>query len=130
MGGYGPLKDHQFFEDIEWETLVEQTPPKLMPYLPASTKGEQGFRSDINVRSVHFKDFCIMHAHAYTHAHTRQKVGESDHDSEFEDRFLQCFGLGDPDQQRAAQPIAVNADELNSSQRDELLKKQSQDSPW
>jgi 3-phosphoinositide dependent protein kinase-1 len=49
MGGYATLKDHVFFEDIEWETMPDQTPPKLMPYLPSTAKGEQGFRSDVNV---------------------------------------------------------------------------------
>ena len=49
MGGYSTLKDHVFFEDIEWETMPDQTPPKLMPYLPSTAKGEQGFRSDVNV---------------------------------------------------------------------------------
>ncbi|XP_064406861.1 3-phosphoinositide-dependent protein kinase 1-like [Halichondria panicea] len=47
MGGYPPLKDHLFFEDIDWETIHEQTPPKLMPYLPSNTKGESALRSDI-----------------------------------------------------------------------------------
>ena len=56
MGGYATLKDHVFFEDIEWDTMPDQTPPKLMPYLPSTAKGEQGFRSDVNV-STH-KD-CI-----------------------------------------------------------------------
>ncbi len=49
MGGYPPLKDHLFFEDIDWETIHEQTPPKLMPYLPSNTKGESALRSDILV---------------------------------------------------------------------------------
>ena len=81
MGGYGPLKEHQFFEDIDWDTLAEQTPPKLMPYLPSSTKGEQGFRSEINVSLCDLKLTCtcmhmLMHIHTltqtlfYTHTHT------------------------------------------------------------
>ena len=49
MGGYEPLKEHIFFEDIEWDTLHKQVPPKLMPYLPSCTKGEQGLRSEIDV---------------------------------------------------------------------------------
>ena len=49
MGGYDSLKEHVFFEDIEWDTIPDQTPPKLMPYLPSNTRGEQGLRSEINV---------------------------------------------------------------------------------
>ena len=49
MGGYTPLKEHLFFEDIDWEMLHLQTPPKLMPYLPSSTKGETALRSEILV---------------------------------------------------------------------------------
>ena len=42
MGGFGPLKAHAFFEGINWETLVTEKPPELMPYLPA-----QGDSSDL-----------------------------------------------------------------------------------
>ncbi len=50
QGGYGPLKEHVFFKEIDWLTIPEQTPPKLLPYLPSTSKGESGLRSDINVR--------------------------------------------------------------------------------
>ena len=33
-------------KDVDWETIPEQVPPKLMPYLPSSVKGEEGLRSD------------------------------------------------------------------------------------
>jgi 3-phosphoinositide dependent protein kinase-1 len=46
MGGYTSLKAHVFFADVDWETVPEQVPPKLMPYLPSSVKGEEGLRSD------------------------------------------------------------------------------------
>ena len=49
MGGYKPLKEHFFLEDINWETIHEQTPPKLMPYLPSTSKGGEGLRSDYSV---------------------------------------------------------------------------------
>ena len=60
MGGYDSLKEHVFFEDIEWDTIPDQTPPKLMPYLPSNTKGEQGLRSEINV-SVGYRDGVISY---------------------------------------------------------------------
>ena len=49
-GGYHPLKEHIFFEEIDWLKIPEQTPPKLLPYLPSTSKGESGLRSEINVR--------------------------------------------------------------------------------
>lgn len=50
QGGYKPLMDHVFFEDIDWGRVPEQIPPKLLPYLPSQSRGELGLRSDINVR--------------------------------------------------------------------------------
>jgi len=39
--------------------IPEQTPPKLLPYLPSNTKGEQGLHSDYNVRAsiVQLRDY-------------------------------------------------------------------------
>ena len=51
MGGYQPMKDHIFFEGTEWESVSQQQPPKLMPYLPSTSKGQLGLRSDVNVRA-------------------------------------------------------------------------------
>ncbi|CAG5130329.1 unnamed protein product [Candidula unifasciata] len=34
--GMKALKNHKFYEGIDWETLPDSTPPKLMPYLPAT----------------------------------------------------------------------------------------------
>ena len=61
MGGYESLQEHVFFEDIEWETIPDQTPPKLMPYLPSNTKGEQGLRSEINVSAYLYRDRVILY---------------------------------------------------------------------
>lgn len=36
VGGFGPLKNHPFFEGIIWDQLWEQDPPDLLPYLPAT----------------------------------------------------------------------------------------------
>lgn len=34
--GMKALKDHIFYEDINWENLPQDVAPKLMPYLPAT----------------------------------------------------------------------------------------------
>jgi len=85
--------------DVDWEKIPEQTPPKLLPYLPSNTKGEQGLHSDYN-------------------------VGDTGSEQDFEDRFLQCFGLGDPD----VQPRT--ASQSNAQDRSETLRKQAKESPW
>ncbi|XP_050391920.1 3-phosphoinositide-dependent protein kinase 1 [Patella vulgata] len=36
MGGYNPLKNHEFFRSIDWENLPETEPPTLLPFLPAA----------------------------------------------------------------------------------------------
>ncbi|KAK7919750.1 hypothetical protein WMY93_011034 [Mugilogobius chulae] len=41
MGGYGPLKQHPFFDSISWSDLHLQTPPKLTPYLPAMSEDDE-----------------------------------------------------------------------------------------
>ncbi|BFZ03386.1 hypothetical protein BsWGS_06425 [Bradybaena similaris] len=39
--GMRALKNHQFYEGIDWETLPDSTPPKLMPYLPATANNPE-----------------------------------------------------------------------------------------
>ena len=51
MGGYGPLKEHLFYEEIKWESLPQDTPPRLLPYLPATSVDEPGFWGDSQVHS-------------------------------------------------------------------------------
>lgn len=36
LGGMEKLKSHPFFDGITWETLSEQKPPEILPYLPAT----------------------------------------------------------------------------------------------
>ncbi|ESP01382.1 hypothetical protein LOTGIDRAFT_111786 [Lottia gigantea] len=36
MGDYNPLKNHEFFTSIDWETLPDTDPPTLLPFLPAA----------------------------------------------------------------------------------------------
>lgn len=60
------------------------------------------------------------------------KVGTSEGDSEFEERFLQCFGLGDSD--TTSQRVAVQRMDSNPSEAEEArgkqLKEQRKNSPW
>uniref|UniRef100_A0A0N4Z9J6 3-phosphoinositide-dependent protein kinase 1 n=1 Tax=Parastrongyloides trichosuri TaxID=131310 RepID=A0A0N4Z9J6_PARTI len=46
-GGVKSLQEHAFFNGIDWENLINTTPPELKPYLPASA-GEPAFYSDVN----------------------------------------------------------------------------------
>lgn len=48
-------------------------------------------------------------------------------EQDFEDRFLQCFGLGDPVQMG---PKDRSGTEEERSDREEKLKQQASNSPW
>lgn len=39
--GYPSLRSHPFFSGIHFETLHEQTPPKIYPYLPGTSEHEE-----------------------------------------------------------------------------------------
>jgi len=44
------MKESSLFPaGVDWDKVPEETPPKLLPYLPSNTKGEQGLHSDYNV---------------------------------------------------------------------------------
>ena len=49
-GGYNPLKAHSFFEGIEWNSLPNQQPPELVPYLPAKDETEEALWGNIEVK--------------------------------------------------------------------------------
>ena len=49
-GGYEVLKTHEFFEGIEWETLVDQTPPTMIPFLPAKDSDSESGQYSSQVR--------------------------------------------------------------------------------
>ena len=52
-------------------------------------------------------------------------------DNEFEERFLQCFGLGDPDQQTVTKKTVTRTpSQPDPTEREELLKRQAKNSPW
>ncbi|XP_019853875.1 PREDICTED: 3-phosphoinositide-dependent protein kinase 1-like [Amphimedon queenslandica] len=102
MGGYPPLKAHYFFTDVNWDNVQNETPPTLLPYLPSTTKGEAGMHSDYNMPS-------------------------STSEQDFEDRFLQCFGLGDPSKTESKARSGTEQDILD---REEKLKQQASTSTW
>ena len=59
------------------------------------------------------------------------KVDDGEPDDEFEERFLQCFGLGDPEQQPAAKkPVTRTPSQPDPTEREELLRRQAKNSPW
>ena len=57
MGGFGPLKAHPFFEGIDWESLDKQTPPELLPYLPAKDEKSENLWGEHSVRFCYWFPF-------------------------------------------------------------------------
>ncbi|KAL5019256.1 hypothetical protein ScPMuIL_004978 [Solemya velum] len=45
MGGYGPLKGHPFFKNVNWDSLPDETAPDLLPYLPATSSNPENIWS-------------------------------------------------------------------------------------
>ena len=59
---------------------------------------------------------------------TQQQIVEGGNgDGEFEDRFLQCFGLVDP---VSTNRPTRSASEASAEERERMLKRQSESSPW
>jgi len=46
MGGYGPLKSHEFLKTVPWGSLHTRTPPDLLPYLPAKSENAENIWGD------------------------------------------------------------------------------------
>ena len=53
-------KDHFVPPGVEWDGVPEETPPKLLPYLPSNTRGEQGLHSDYNVSWVNIRKILVL----------------------------------------------------------------------
>ena len=49
MGGYSLLKADPFYEGVNWENLSKETPPRLLPYLPATCADGPEFWGDSEV---------------------------------------------------------------------------------
>ncbi|XP_013786809.1 3-phosphoinositide-dependent protein kinase 1-like isoform X2 [Limulus polyphemus] len=47
-GGYSSIKKHPFFRDMPWENLHNETPPRILPYLPGTSSNEE-LRSQYHV---------------------------------------------------------------------------------
>ena len=74
MGGFGPLKAHEFFKGIDWDNLHKMDPPDLLPYLPASKKDEENLWSEkqVNIDIFHCVKFgkqinCMFLRHSPHH---------------------------------------------------------------
>ena len=132
MGGYAPLKAHVFFEDIDWENIPKQSPPKLMPYLPSNTKGESGLRSEITVSLwvwVWVGGWVVVDVGQLHLRSDYSQLGEGSGDQDFEDRFLSCFGLGETES-NVKRPVTRTPSQPDGQEREQLLKQQAKNSPW
>jgi len=60
------------------------------------------------------------------------QVGGSEGDREFEERFLECFGLGEGGNSESSQrqPVSRTSSEPTEEERGKLLKEQKINSPW
>ncbi|RUS72747.1 hypothetical protein EGW08_019497 [Elysia chlorotica] len=45
-GGMSALKSHKFYAGLDWDTLPSSSPPKLMPYLPATSHNPEFWGQD------------------------------------------------------------------------------------
>ncbi|GFS07387.1 3-phosphoinositide-dependent protein kinase 1 [Elysia marginata] len=48
-GGMSALKSHKFYAGLDWDSLPSTTPPKLMPYLPATSHNPEFWGQDNRV---------------------------------------------------------------------------------
>ena len=74
-----------------------------------------------------------MHTHAHTHMYRTHgpQIGGAEGDDEFEERFLQCFGLGDAEEGSTGKKlVARTASQPSEEEREKLLREQQANSPW
>ncbi|CAB4001600.1 3-phosphoinositide-dependent kinase 1 [Paramuricea clavata] len=104
MEGYPPLKADPFYEGIDWENLSKETPPRLLPYLPATCADGPEFWGDSEINSLHSTD------------------------SDIDVGILENLGIVEEDM-----PVPVVCQEntmLSEQERQERLRKQEDESPW
>src|SRR5262249_30254317 len=46
LGGVADIKNHPFFDGVDWANLFRSEAPKLKPYLPSGTDSEVELRSE------------------------------------------------------------------------------------
>lgn len=39
--GYPSIREHSFFDNINWDTLAQTTPPPIYPYLPGTSESQE-----------------------------------------------------------------------------------------
>lgn len=104
MGGYPPLKADPFYQGINWENLPKETPPRLLPYLPPTSADVPEFWGDSELNSLHSSD------------------------SDIDVGILERMGIVETD---TPAPSARRANAtMTEEERERLLKKQEQESPW
>ena len=52
LGGYAELEGHAFYEDIDFENLHTQIPPKLKLYLPSNEPDQPGIYEEIDLANL------------------------------------------------------------------------------
>jgi len=56
LGGYIQLEEHPFYEDIDFNDIQNQIPPKLKLYLPSNEPGQPGIYEEIDMSNLIKKD--------------------------------------------------------------------------
>ena len=52
LGGYSKLEEHPFYEDIDFDEIQNQVPPKLKLYLPSNVPGQPGIYEEIDISNI------------------------------------------------------------------------------
>lgn len=56
LGGYSKLEEHPFYDNIDFNNIHNQTPPKLKLYLPSNEPGQPGIYEEIDMSSLLKRD--------------------------------------------------------------------------
>lgn len=102
-GGVPHLKQHPFFDGVDWSTLHEREPPALKPYLPAAG-GEPAFHSDYHV--------------------------PDDLAPGLDDAAMTRMMMGDEFDLSSAQQITLEGEDASLEERKRKVKEQRQSNPY